>query len=53
MWEEVRDGFLTLPDWELFDGIEEPFPVGGAIFLGVLVIGLITGVSLGRGKKRG
>jgi hypothetical protein len=52
-YEEVRDGFLTLPDWELFDGIEEPFPVGGAIFLGVLVIGLITGVSLGRGKKRG
>lgn len=53
MWEEVRDAFLTLPDWELFEGVEEPFPVGGAIFLGVLVIGLITGVSLSRGRKRG
>ena len=53
MWEEVRDAFLTLPDWELFEGISEPFPVGGAIFLGILVIGLITGVSLSRGRKRG
>ncbi len=51
MWEEVRDGFLTLPDWELFDGIEEPFPTGGAIFLGVLVVGLITGISLSRNRK--
>ena len=53
MWEEVRDAFLALPDWELFEGIEEPFPVGGAIFLGILVVGLITGVSLSRGRKRG
>ena len=53
IWEEVRDAFLTLPDWELFEGISEPFPVGGVIFLGVLVIGLITGLSLSRGRKRG
>ena len=53
MWGEVRDVFLTLPDWELFEGVSEPFPVGGAIFLGVLVVGLITGVSLSRGRKRG
>ena len=53
IWEEVRDAFLTLPDWELFEGISEPFPVGGVIFLGVLVIGLITGISLSRGRKRG
>ena len=54
MWEEVRGAFLTQPDWELFEGISEPFPVGGAIFLGVLVTGLsIGGVSLRRGKKRG
>ncbi len=50
-WEEVRDAFLTSPDWELFEGISEPFPVGGASFLGILVIGLITGVSLSRGRK--
>jgi len=23
-WEEVRDAFLTQPDWELFEGISEP-----------------------------
>ena len=32
MHEEVRDGFLTLPDWELFEGISKPFPVGGQFF---------------------
>jgi len=54
MWEEVRSAFLTQPDWELFEGISEPFPVGGAIFLGVLVTGLsIGGFSLSRGRKSG
>lgn len=53
LFEEVRDGFLTLPDWELFEGVEEPFPVAGAIFLGVLVIGIITGgVYTARGRKK-
>ena len=42
-WAGLRDAFLTLPDWELFEGISQPFPTGGAIFLGVLVIGVITG----------
>ena len=52
-WEEARDAFLTKPDWELFEGISEPFPVGGAIFLGVLVIGIITGgVYAARGRKK-
>ena len=52
-WEEVRDAFLTLPDWELFEGIEEPFPTEGAIFLGVLVTGLITGgVYWKRGRRQ-
>ena len=23
-WENVRDAFLTKPDWELFEGVEEP-----------------------------
>ena len=43
MWEEARDAFLTLPDWELFEGVNAPFPTGGAIFLGVVVVGLTTG----------
>lgn len=55
-WEETRDKFLTSPDWELFEGVEEPeepFPVGGAIFFSILVIGLglLLGLSL-RGKAR-
>ena len=32
MWEEVRDAFLAQPDWELFEGISKPFPVGGQFF---------------------
>ena len=44
-WEAVRDAFLTQPDWELFEGVEEPEEeeadvVGGAIFFSILVIGL-------------
>ena len=44
-WEAVRDAFLTQPDWELFEGVEEPEGeepdvVGGAIFFSILVIGL-------------
>ena len=55
-WEDTRDKFLTLPDWELFEGVEEPeepFPVGGAIFFSILVIGLglLLVLSL-RGKVR-
>ena len=50
--QEIK--FLTLPDWELFENVEEPpSPVSGAIFLSVLVIGLtflLTGLSL-RGKR--
>ncbi len=57
-WEDTRDKFLTLPDWKLFEGIEEPEEeeldvVGGAIFFSILVIGLglLLGLSL-RGKAR-
>lgn len=44
-WEETRDKFLTSPDWELFEGVEEPEEeepdvVGGAIFFSILVVGL-------------
>ena len=44
-WEDTRDKFLTLQDWELFEGVEEPEGeeadvVGGAIFFSILVIGL-------------
>ena len=55
-WEAVRDAFLTQPDWELFEGVEEPeesFPVGGAIFFSMLVIGLGLLLVLSiRGKAR-
>jgi len=57
-WEDTRDTFLTSPDWELFEGVEEPEEeepdvVGGAIFFSMLVIGLglLLGLSL-RGKVR-
>lgn len=57
-WEETRDKFLTSPDWELFEGVEEPEEeepdiVGGAIFFSILVIGLglLLGLSL-REKAR-
>ena len=50
MWEEVRNAFLTLPDWELFEGIEKPFPVSGAVFFSLLVIGLVT-IMVGMRKK--
>ncbi|MCK4648049.1 hypothetical protein KAT51_00855, partial [bacterium] len=39
IWEDTRDTFLTKTDWELFKGVEKPFPVGGAIFFSMLVIG--------------
>lgn len=53
-WEAVRDKFLTNPDWELFEGVEEPeepFPVGGATFFSILVIGLILLLGLVYTKK--
>jgi formylmethanofuran dehydrogenase subunit E len=52
MWEEVRDAFLTLPDWELFEGIEEPFPVVGAIFFGILAAGVIGGVTYAVARRK-
>jgi formylmethanofuran dehydrogenase subunit E len=53
MWEKARNAFLTLPDWELFDGIEEPFPVVGAIFFGIAAAGIIGGTTYAvAGRKR-
>lgn len=40
MWQEVRDAFLTKADWELFEGIKEPFPIGGVIFFSLLIAGV-------------
>lgn len=46
-WEGVRNAFLTKPDWELFEGIEEPKEdvTSGIIFLSILgtcaVIGIV------------
>jgi hypothetical protein len=54
-WEAVRDAFLTQPDWELFEGVEEPeepFPVGGAIFFSILMIGLILLLGLVYSRKK-
>lgn len=50
MWEETRDAFLTKADWELFEGVKEPFPVGGAVFFSLLIIGA---GSLSYVKNRG
>jgi hypothetical protein len=55
MWEEVRDAFLTQPDWELFEGVEEPeepVPVGAIVFSGALVVFVVTGfIYSARGKR--
>jgi len=49
-WETIRERFLTSPDWQLFDGVEEPEEEndvsGGAIFFSILVIGSFLLVSL-------
>ncbi|NAS89439.1 hypothetical protein C4E24_06865 [ANME-1 cluster archaeon AG-394-G21] len=56
-WEDTRDKFLTSPDWELFEDVEEPEEeepdvVGGATFLLILVIGLILLVALVHSRKK-
>ena len=56
-WEAVRDAFLTQPDWEIFEGVEEPEEeepdlVGGAAFLSILVIGLILLLGLVYSRKK-
>lgn len=56
-WEAVRDAFLTQPDWELFEDVEEPEEeepdvVGGATFLSILVIGLILLLGLVHSRKK-
>ncbi len=53
-WEEVRNAFLTQPDWELFEGIEEPKEdvTSGIIFLSILVACVVIGtVWYGKGKR--
>jgi len=56
MWEEVRDAFLTQPDWVLFEGIEEPeepLPTAAIAFTGALIVAVIVGfVYSARGKRR-
>ena len=56
MWEEVRDAFLTQPDWELFEGIEEPegpLPTAAIAFTGALIVAVIVGfVYSARGRRR-
>lgn len=56
MWEEVRDAFLTQPDWVLFEGIEEPeepLPTAAIAFTGALIVAVIVGfVYSARGRRR-
>ena len=44
-WEDTRDKFLTQPDWELFEGVEEPEEdvdvIGGAMFFSILIAAFI------------
>jgi len=53
-WEEVRNAFLTKPDWELFEGIEEPKEdvTSGIIFLSILGICAVAGVVWYVKRKR-
>jgi len=54
-WEEVRNAFLTQPDWELFEGIEEPKEdvTSGIIFLSILGTCVVIGVVwYAKGKRR-
>jgi hypothetical protein len=56
MWEEVRNAFITQPDWELFEGVEEPeepLPTVAIAFSGVLIVAVIVGfVYSARGRRR-
>ena len=53
-WEEVRNAFLTKPDWELFEGIEEPKEdvTSGIIFLSILGVCTVAGVIIWHTKRR-
>jgi hypothetical protein len=55
-WAEVRNAFLTQPDWVLFEGIEEPeepAPVGAIVFSSALVVAIIVGfIYSARGRRR-
>ncbi|MBA7530889.1 hypothetical protein ES705_23100 [subsurface metagenome] len=55
-WEDTREKFLTSPDYELFEGVEEPEEeepdvMGGAIFFSILVTGLILLLGLAYSRK--
>ncbi|KAA0005908.1 MAG: hypothetical protein DRN19_02265 [Thermoplasmata archaeon] len=53
-WEEVRNAFLTKPDWELFEGIEEPKRdvTSGIIFLSILGVCTVAGVIIWYTKRK-
>jgi hypothetical protein len=56
MWEEVRDAFLTQPDWELFEGLEEPeepLPTAAIVFSSALIVAITVGfIYSARGRRR-
>jgi len=56
-WEEVRNAFLTKPDWELFEGIEAPKKdvTSGIVFLSILGTCVVIGIvryAKGKTEKR-
>lgn len=53
-WEEVRNAFLTKPDWELFEGIEEPKEdvTSGIIFFSILGVCTVAGVIIWHTKRK-
>lgn len=55
-WSETRDNFLTMPVWELFEGIEEPeepFPAKAIAFTGGLIVLVIVGFIYSARGRRG
>lgn len=55
-WAEVRNAFLTQPDWVLFKGIEEPeepSPTAAISFSSALIAAIIVGfIYSARGRRR-
>ena len=55
-WSETRDNFLTMPAWELFEGVEEPeesFPAKAIVFTGGLIVLVIVGFIYSARGRRG
>jgi hypothetical protein len=55
-WAEVRNAFLTQPDWVLSQGTEEqdePLPTAAIAFTSALIVAVIVGfIYSARGRRR-